>query len=135
MRLAALYRGDASDTRLHVAADGGFALVTGTGVVVRGRGDAARGTRVRVGLRPERIAAAPGASGGTANSATAHVVTKMYLGDQLQIVATLTGGGDVVVREQRATADAALDSIDLGDKISLSWDESAPLLLGDAAPL
>src|SRR5215467_4414053 len=34
-----------------------------------GRGGAAKGTRVRVGLRPERIVAAPGVSGGTANSA------------------------------------------------------------------
>src|SRR2546429_6440343 len=41
------------------AADGGFAIDVGSGIVVRGRGTgAARGTRVRVGIRPERIAAA-----------------------------------------------------------------------------
>ncbi len=115
------------------AADGGFAIDAGAGIVVRGRGDAAKGTRMRVGIRPERIAAARGLSGGTANSATAEVITKMYLGDQIQIVAKLAGDRNVVVREQRASADPALDTINPGDQIALSWDESAPLLLGDAA--
>jgi len=78
--------------------------------------------------------AAPGVSGGTANTATAEVITKMYLGDQIQIVAMLTGGRNVVVREQRASADPTLDTINPGDQISLSWDETAPLLLGEAAP-
>jgi spermidine/putrescine ABC transporter ATP-binding subunit len=112
------------------AADGGFAVDAGAGVVVRGRGDAAKGTRVRVGLRPERIVAARGRSGGTANSATAEVITKMYLGDQIQIVAQLADGRSVLVREQRASADPALDTIDPGDQIALSWDETAPMLLG-----
>ncbi|HEY6275845.1 MAG TPA: ABC transporter ATP-binding protein [Streptosporangiaceae bacterium] len=116
------------------AADGGFAIDTGAGIVVRGRGDAAKGTRVRVGVRPERIVAAPGVSGGTANSATAEVITKMYLGDQIQIVAKLAGAGDVVVREQRASADPTLDMINPGDQIALSWDETAPLLLGETVP-
>jgi hypothetical protein len=39
-----------------------------------------------------------------------------------------------VVREQRASADPALDSIHPGDRIALSWDESSPLLLGETAP-
>ena len=122
------------DGEVAEAADGGFAIDAGAGIVVRGRGDAAKGTRVRVGLRPERIVAAPGVSGGTANTATAEVITKMYLGDQIQIVAMLTGGRNVVVREQRASADPTLDTINPGDQISLSWDETAPLLLGEAAP-
>src|SRR5437764_713160 len=92
------------DGEVAEAADGGYAIHAGTGIVVRGRGDAARGTRVRVGLRPEHIVAAPGVSGGTANTATAEVITKMYLGDQIQIVAELADGRNVVVREQRASA-------------------------------
>jgi spermidine/putrescine transport system ATP-binding protein len=114
------------------AADGGFAVDAGSGIVVRGRGDAARGSRVRVGIRPERMIAEPGDARGTANSAAAEVITKMYLGDQIQIVAQLGNGGEVVVREQRASADPALDTIHPGDRIAVSWDESAPLLLGDA---
>jgi spermidine/putrescine ABC transporter ATP-binding subunit len=116
------------------AADDGFAIDAGAGIVVRGRGQAAKGTRVRVGIRPERIVAVAGASAGTANSADAEVVAKMYLGDQLQIVARLPGIDDVVVREQRASADPALDTIHPGDRIALSWDESSPLLLGEAVP-
>src|SRR5215475_3764129 len=55
------------------AADGGFAIDAGAGIVVRGRGRAVRGARVRVGIRPERITAAAGPSIGTANSAAADV--------------------------------------------------------------
>jgi hypothetical protein len=58
----------------------------------------------------------------------------MYLGDQVQIVAELAGLGNIMLREQRAVADPALDTINPGDQIALSWDEAAPLLLGDADP-
>jgi len=116
------------------AADGGFAIDAGPWLVVRGRGQAVRGTQVRVGIRPERIVATAGDSAGVANSATAEVIAKMYLGDQLQIVAKLASGHSVVVREQRASADPALDTINPGDRIALSWDEDAPLLLGQAVP-
>jgi spermidine/putrescine transport system ATP-binding protein len=115
------------------AAAGGFALDAGSGVVVRGRGDAAKGERIRIGLRPERMVAAAGEPRGVANSAGARVVTKMYLGDQIQVVATLVNGASVVVREQRATADPALDTIHPGDQITISWDEAAPMLLGNGA--
>jgi len=115
------------------AADGSFAIAVGPGIVVRGRGSAAKGTRVRVGIRPERIVAVAGAAAGTVNSAAAEVITKMYLGDQIQIVTRLAGISDVVVREQRASADPALDTIHPGDRIAISWDEAAPLLLGEAA--
>jgi spermidine/putrescine ABC transporter ATP-binding subunit len=115
------------------AGDGGFAIAVGSGIVVRGRGHAAKGTQARVGIRPERIVAVAGAAFGTANSAAAEVITKMYLGDQIQIVTRLAGIADVVVREQRASADPALDTIHPGDLIAISWDEAAPLLLGEAA--
>jgi len=116
------------------AADNGYAVAVGPGIVVRGRGQALRGTRVRVGIRPERMVAAAGEPSGTANSAAAEVITKMYLGDQIQIVAKLASGNSVVVREQRVGADPALDTIHPGHRIALHWDESAPLLLGEVAP-
>jgi ABC-type Fe3+/spermidine/putrescine transport system ATPase subunit len=114
------------------AADGGFAVDAGSGVVIRGRGDAERGRRVRIGIRPERMAAHPGQPDGTANKAAGEVVTKMYLGDQVQVVATLANGTSVVVREQRASADPALDTIHPGDQIAVGWDEAASHMLGDA---
>ncbi len=116
------------------AAAGGFAVDAGSGVVVRGRGDAAKGERIRIGLRPERLVAEAVEPRGVANSAGAKVVTKMYLGDQIQVVATLVNGASVVVREQRATADPALDTIHPGDHITISWDEAAPMRLGDVRP-
>jgi spermidine/putrescine transport system ATP-binding protein len=116
------------------AAAGGFAVDAGSGVVVRARGDAAKGERIRIGLRPERLVAEAVEPRGVANSAGAKVVTKMYLGDQIQVVATLVNGASVVVREQRATADPALDTIHPGDHITISWDEAAPMRLGDIRP-
>src|SRR4029077_2478760 len=74
------------DGEVVAAAGHGFGVDAGSGVVVRGRGDAARGERVRIGLRPERLVAATDEPRGVANSAGASVITKMYLGDQIQIV-------------------------------------------------
>jgi spermidine/putrescine transport system ATP-binding protein len=108
---------------------GAFAVEAGGGIVLRGHGDGRRGSTVRVGLRPERLIAEIGTSGGEANSADAEVLTKMYLGDQIQIVVLLTTGTQIVVREQRASADPALDSIHPGDRIVIRWDDKALLLL------
>jgi spermidine/putrescine transport system ATP-binding protein len=116
------------------AADGGFAIDAGSGIIVRGRGLAAKGMRIRVGIRPERITASAGPSAGSANSAAAQVTTKVYLGDQVQLVARLATGADIVVREQRSRAEPTLDAINPGDSVVLGWDEAAPLLLGEAAP-
>jgi len=112
--------------------DGSFTVDAGSGVVIRGRGRTTRGIIARVGIRPERMVAFPGLPDGTINSAAAEVVTKMYLGDQIQIVVRLAGGTNVIVREQRASADPALDTIHPGDRIGVKWDEGAPLLLGEA---
>ncbi|HSR84843.1 MAG TPA: ABC transporter ATP-binding protein [Streptosporangiaceae bacterium] len=116
------------------AADGGFAVDAGPGIVVRGRGPAEKGTRIRVGIRPERMTVVAGSSAGNANSATAAVLTKVYLGDQVQLLARLANGADVVVREQRSHAQQTLDTINPGDAVVVGWDEAAPLLLGEASP-
>jgi spermidine/putrescine ABC transporter ATP-binding subunit len=116
------------------AGDGGFAVDTGAGVVVRGRGQAAKGARMRVGIRPERITVSAGASDGTANSADAVVMTKVYLGDQVQLMARIASGAQVVVREQRSSAQPTLDAVSHGDSVVLCWDEAAPLLLGKVDP-
>jgi spermidine/putrescine ABC transporter ATP-binding subunit len=116
------------------AADGGYAVDVGSGIIVRGRGLATRGERTRVGIRPERITAAPGSAGGTSNSAVADVITKVYLGDQIQLVAILANGASMVVREQRSQAQQALDTVNPGDSVVLGWDEAAPLVLGEASP-
>jgi spermidine/putrescine transport system ATP-binding protein len=110
-----------------------FSLDAGSGLVIKGHGDAVKGDDIRVGIRSERMTARSAASAASAagpNQTSAEVVTKMYLGDQIQIVALLANGVNVVVREQRKDADPALDTINPGDRIGISWDESAPLVLG-----
>jgi ABC-type Fe3+/spermidine/putrescine transport system ATPase subunit len=116
------------------AADGGFAIDAGSGIIVRGRGSAIKGTRVRVGIRPERMTATAGTSAGTANSAAADVISKVYLGDQVQLMARLATGASIVVREQRSKAQQTIDTINPGDSVVLGWDEAAPLLLGEELP-
>jgi spermidine/putrescine ABC transporter ATP-binding subunit len=120
--------------------DGTFTVDVGPGLLVRGRGDTAAGAPITVGIRSERMTAAPAAARHTGpasaapavNTAPAEVVTKMYLGDQIQIVARLVNGVSVIVREQRATADPALDTIHPGDSITVGWDDTAPHVLGTA---
>jgi spermidine/putrescine ABC transporter ATP-binding subunit len=109
--------------------DDQFDLDTGTGVVVRARGQAARGQAARVGIRPARLRIVRGRDDGAVNAARAVVDTKMYLGDEVQVVATLDGGTQMIIREQRAGADASNDAIRPGDPITIQWDRTAPVLL------
>ena len=113
------------------AGDGGFDLDTGTGVIVRARGRAAPGQAARVGIRPARLRIAAGTPEAAVNVARAVVDTKMYLGDEVQVVATLGGGTQMIIREQRDGADAAHDAIRPGDPITIQWDRSAPVLLAE----
>jgi spermidine/putrescine transport system ATP-binding protein len=120
--------------RVAESADGGYAVDAGEGVVVRGRGQPAGGSVVRVGIRPERIVVERGNGSGTANSARCEVLTKMYLGDQVQLILRLANGSEFVVREQRTSAAPAIDSLDPGDAATARWDEAAPLLMADLQP-
>ncbi len=112
--------------------DGGFALDTGAGVVVRGDGAARMGQSARVGIRPARLRIAASQPDDKVNTADGVVVTKMYLGDEVQVVAELDGGTRMLIREQRAGTDASHDAIRPGDPITIRWDHSAPVLLVDA---
>src|SRR6476661_7156256 len=120
--------------RVAESADGGYAVDAGEGVVVRGRGHPAGGAVVRVGIRPERIVVERGNGSGTANSARCEVLTKMYLGDQVQLILRLANGSEFVVREQRTSAAPAIDSLEPGDTATARWDEAAPLLMADLQP-
>jgi ABC-type Fe3+/spermidine/putrescine transport system ATPase subunit len=108
-----------------------YALETGNGVVVRGLGEATKGRKVRIGIRPARLSIAARAEDAGVNSARAVVDTKLYLGDEIQVVATLEGGTQMVIREQRSGADAPRDAIHPGDRITIQWDRSAPVLLAE----
>lgn len=98
----------------------------GAGLVIRvGRSltDARVGDRARVGLRPEQVLARM-AGGGV----QASIVTRMVMGREVQILATLSNGADIIVRQGRGV-DPALDACGHGDLISLSWTDGAPMLL------
>jgi spermidine/putrescine transport system ATP-binding protein len=114
------------------AADGEFDLDTGSGVVVRGRGDATKGQSARVGIRPSRLRIVDPSVNGAVNTARAVVSTRIYLGDEVQVVAELEGGTRFLVREQRAGTDVAHDAIRPGDPITIQWEHTAPVLLADA---
>ena len=121
------------DGRITETNDGEFDLDTGAGVVVRARGEATRGQAARVGIRPGRVRIASSPVEGSINAAHAVVDTKMYLGDEVQVVVTLGDGTQMVIREHRTGGDASQDRIRPGDSITIQWDRNAPVLLA-AAP-
>jgi ABC-type Fe3+/spermidine/putrescine transport system ATPase subunit len=116
------------------ASQGEFEVDAGAGVVVRARGDIARGTSARVGIRPARLRIVSGEPDGRVNTAHGVAVTKVYLGDEVQVVADLEDGTRMLIREQRAGTDASHDAIRAGDPITIQWDTSAPVLLADPPP-
>jgi spermidine/putrescine transport system ATP-binding protein len=95
----------------------------GIGRVVR---EAGVGERVRLGLRPEEVHANTRGEGTPATCQTA-----MVLGHNLQIVAVLETGEELVARQRRA-GDEGLSGLAPGDKLWLGWSPSAALLLGPA---
>jgi hypothetical protein len=55
----------------------------------------------------------------------------MVLGHHVQIVATLASGDEIVALQRRA-GDDPLEEVAPGDKVWLTWGDSAALLLGPA---
>ena len=94
------------------ADEGSFSVDAGSGIVVRGRGKVPIGERITLGIRSERMIAAGDRAAQEAcaasgvNCAPAEVLTKMYLGDQIQIVAALARrierGGARAARRSRS---------------------------------
>jgi spermidine/putrescine transport system ATP-binding protein len=120
------------DGTVRQAASGEFDLDTGTGVVVQGRGNARQGQAARVGIRPARLRITAGSAPGNVNTAKAVVDSKMYLGDEIQVLATLEGGVQMLIREQRTSTDDSPDAIRPGDPITIQWDTSATVLLAES---
>src|SRR5262249_21210534 len=93
----------------------------GIGLVVR---EADVGQRVRIGLRPEELHASLGGDGAPAIAQTA-----MVLGHDLQVVARLENGSELMARQSRA-GDEGVVAVAPGDKLRLRWGPNAALLLG-----
>jgi spermidine/putrescine ABC transporter ATP-binding subunit len=114
------------------AGAGEYDLDAGSGVVVRGRGQATQGRVARIGIRPSRLRIVEPSADREVNSARAVVATRIYLGDEVQVVAELTDGTQFLVREQRVGTDEAHDAIRPGDRIAIQWEDTAPVLLADS---
>jgi spermidine/putrescine transport system ATP-binding protein len=105
-------------------------------LVVHGLGEAQRGAHALIGVRPENvtIAAFPPAAS-EVNEFGATLIAAMVLGDQVQLIAELPGGRQIVAREQRAAAGAVVEQLSAGDAVVVRWSPEAAMLLdGDAPP-
>jgi len=89
--------------------------------------EAAPGAQVRLGLRPEELAARATPELGTEE---ARLVTAMVLGHHLQLVARLPDGTELLARQPRAAADPALAALRPGDAVWLEWAPESGILLG-----
>ncbi len=88
------------------------------------RADARR--RVRIGLRPEQVTASAEAR---REGEAGEVVTAMVVGHQLQLLVRLRNGAELLVRQQRS-GDPALEHVQPGGEVRVSWPSDAPMLLG-----
>jgi hypothetical protein len=52
----------------------------------------------------------------------------------VQLIAELPGGKQIVAREQRAAAGAAVEQLAAGDAVVVRWSLEAAMLLGGDAP-
>jgi spermidine/putrescine transport system ATP-binding protein len=88
--------------------------------------EARPGARVRVGIRPEELHAN---TRGEGHPATASTV--MVLGHDVQVVARLPGGPEVVALQRRA-GDDGVGALAPGGRLWLDWSPAPALLLGPA---
>ena len=125
--------GDMNQLEGTLQRDGGRLVVDvagarlGVGRVVR---DAAPGARVRVGIRPEELHAN---TRGEGHPATASTV--MVLGHDVQVVARLPGGPEVVALQRRA-GDDGVGALAPGGRLWLDWSPApaAPAGAGGRRP-
>jgi spermidine/putrescine transport system ATP-binding protein len=104
-------------------------------LIVHGLGDAPRGAQALIGVRPENVTITPGAPAQSErNHFGATLIAAMVLGDQVQLIAELPGGMQIVAREQRAAAGVAVEQLSSGDAVVVRWSPEAAMLLGGAAP-
>jgi spermidine/putrescine transport system ATP-binding protein len=105
-------------------------------LIVQGLGDAQRGAQALIGVRPENVTvAADSPAEADGNHFGATLIAAMVLGDQVQLIAELPGGRQIVAREQRAAAGAAVEQLSAGDAVVVRWSPEAAMLLGGDAPL
>jgi spermidine/putrescine transport system ATP-binding protein len=99
----------------------------GDGTMVRAPATATNGeTRVRVGVRPEKLRATPGnggdaASGEGANSLTGTVLDASYVGVSTQYIVETADGHKLTVYAQNLETSGASEALADGQAVHLSW--------------
>lgn len=86
-------------------------------------GAATPGTKRHISIRPERVSLGPAGSG-----LAATVERVVYLGTDLQVMARLQGGAEILIRVQNA---ARIQVPEVGSAIGLQLEEGAARLLAD----
>jgi spermidine/putrescine ABC transporter ATP-binding subunit len=105
-----------------------IAVAGGSTVAARTDAGAAPQGKVVVGIRPEKVAVSPGGDAGP-NRLAATVVTRLQLGSSIQVVAQLTDGTEVTAVVPRTGADATVDALATGDRVCLTFADTAPIVL------
>jgi spermidine/putrescine ABC transporter ATP-binding subunit len=121
------------DGALRATAAGVATIDVADGTVsARVTGDAPPQGAVTVGIRPEKITVnAVNGAGPTSqpNELVATVVTRLQMGSSIQVVAALGDGTELTAVVPRTGADAAVDALGAGDRVALSWADTAPIVL------
>jgi spermidine/putrescine transport system ATP-binding protein len=107
----------------------GVATIDLSGATVTAKIDHTASGNVLVGIRPERIRITAEDGTVATNQVSATVVTRMQLGSSTQVVTALPDGTKVTATVARAGADANVDELQSGDRVRLSWTETAPIVL------
>jgi spermidine/putrescine ABC transporter ATP-binding subunit len=120
------------DGAVRATIDGVATIDVANGATIAARVDPAAtpSGRVVVGIRPEKVTIVSGDAG--TNRLPATVVTRLQLGSSIQLVAELADGTEVTAVVPRTGADASIDALGAGDRVCLSWADTAPIVLAAA---
>jgi len=111
-------------------ASGDVAVIdVGTGTVAaRTVGERPAG-RVTVGIRPEKVRVEHADTAAGPNRVAATVVTRLQLGSSIQLITELQDGTSLTAIVPRSGHGDDVERIAPGDRISLGWPDSAPIML------
>jgi len=119
-----------SDSRVTVKCDSGQMLV---GTQPKGSATLANGTNASVAVRPEMISisGADKESNSSSIAIPGQVMNRIFLGEHSEYLVATEGYGDVMVLTPKFI-ESTSRSFAPGDKVEISWEPEAALILGDA---
>jgi len=125
------------DGQVSASSDGDVAVKSATGEVfvgarAKGASQLANGSQACVAVRPEMISmtAAGDAVDATGVAINGQVMNRIFLGEHTEYLIATEGHGDVLVLSPKFI-ESTTRSFAPGDRVSLSWEPQAALVLGD----